>query len=221
MAVNSIHLRKLLQLLYLPDNKLVTKLREDIRNEITKEEEYSPGGGDFFGPFWSDAKNHVAGHSDLTEQTRIRIDSNTARARLYPQLEKGFLEWWTEKRRWSNEEFEFISERVKGRLSFTELGAVVKIENILALRVGDNSDKLIYPYFSEEPSVNEEAARIGLWVMASTFEKYSDEDMRILDILRGRSFRSSEVVFDGNEEQLLISKYSRILEKWEALKEEY
>lgn len=222
MAINNINLRKLLQLFYLPPNKLESKLREDIRNEIKKSDGDQSGGGDFHSPFWSDAKRHAQGALDLPAQTEIRIASNRrARHRLYPLLTAGFLQWWNEKRRWSNQKFKIIDNSVKGRYQAPNLDATVKIENILALRIDDNSYRLIYPYFSEKPRLQEEGARIGLWVLNSTLEKYQIEDMRILDVLRGQPFSISDHPLQGNEEDLFIMKYHYILERQAILREEY
>lgn len=61
MSLRSIQLRKLLKILYLPQNRQVTALRGDIREEIAREVGDSGGGGDFYGPFWFDAKGHALG----------------------------------------------------------------------------------------------------------------------------------------------------------------
>lgn len=221
MAINIIRLRKLLRLFYMTTAQLTSALRTDIRNEISKSNRTQSGGGDFYTPFWSDAKEHVAGLSDLSEQTEIRIENNIGRRRLYPLLEQGFLQWWNEKRRWSNQEFEFLPDSIKGRYQAPDLDAIVKIENILALRIADETNKLVYPYFSEEPRLQAEGARIGLWLLDATLENYRIEDLRILDIFRSQSFSISEFPLQGNEEELFVSKYRYILKRWSTLREEY
>jgi len=221
MSIHKLHLRKLLQLFYLPYGGLTTQLRGNIRNEIAKKQGIETNGGDFHTPFWSDAKNHVAGRCDLPERTRQRISDNPRRKRLYPQLTDGFLGWWNDKRRWSNEDCEFAPENVKGQHEVIGLNAVVKVENLMALEVGDKTNKLIYPYFSEHPSLCKEAARIGLWLMDETFNKYSAEDIRILDVLRGHSFSVSECPLRGDEKALFKRHYERILKGWKKLREDY
>ncbi|MFC1674036.1 hypothetical protein ACFL12_07850 [Pseudomonadota bacterium] len=222
MAIDNINLRKLLGLFYLPPNKLKTELRKDIYQENKKKEGGDGGGGDFHIPFWSDAKAHVAGTHDLSLLTQDRIEKNRrSRFRLYPLLRDGFLQWWNEKRRWSNQEFELLQGSVKGRHQLPELDATVKVENILALKIDDDTHRLIYPYFKEEPRLQPEGARIGLWLLNATMNDYHVEDMRILDVLRSQSFSTSEFPLQGNEEELFISKYSYILEMWEDLKKEY
>ena len=79
-------------------------LKSDIRQEREKELGLAKsGGGDFFGPFWTDAKDHIAGKSEIRERTPVRIQNLRNTKRLYPLLQIGFLKWWDEKRRWKNE----------------------------------------------------------------------------------------------------------------------
>ena len=221
MSLDKIHLRKLLKILYLPDGKRRSELRADIRNEIGKPDRDGDGGGDFHVPFWAAAKQHVAGAVDLRTEVKTLVKINKRRSRLYPALADGFLRWWNENRRWQNEPFAMLDESVHGRLDITELNAIVKVENLLALRVGEHSERIIYPYFSEEPLLGDEAARLGLWVLVETLRDHRAEDMRMLDVLRGASFGVSDVPFQGNEEKLLLQKYGAALDEWEKLKDEY
>ena len=94
MSIEKIHLRKLLQLFYLPANQRTSLLRSDIRQEQIKALGAADGGGDFHGAFWADAKAHVTGDDDLRTAVLDRINRNQTRKRLYPLLEKGFLGWW-------------------------------------------------------------------------------------------------------------------------------
>jgi hypothetical protein len=94
MSIEKIHLRKLLQLFYLPDNRRRSLLRADIRIDLNKALGETTDGGDFHGPFWADAKSHVAREVDLRIKIKERIESNKGRARLYPLLADGFLSWW-------------------------------------------------------------------------------------------------------------------------------
>lgn len=221
MSLKKIHLRKLLQIMYASDSKRIALLREDIRNDIYKEAGAESEGGDFFRPFWSDAKRHVAGDLDLKVQTDFRIEKNGRRKRLYPLLRDGFLTWWNEKRRWINEPFKFLTEQAKAQFPVPAVDGLVKIENILAVRVGDESNRLIYPYFSEEPFLQAEAARLGLWVLSSALTRYSAQDIRILDVLRGASFSLGDLPIKGNEEAIFTKKYEALVTEWEKLKDEY
>lgn len=220
MSLEKIHLRKLLQIFYAPDNKRISLLRADIRNEISKENDASDEGGDFHSPFWSDAKLHAAGKSNLTERTTIRIASNKGRARLYPRLKDSFLRWWNEKRRWRNETFTPFPESVSGQLIIPKCG-IVKIENVLAIRVGDQFNRIIYPYFSEVPELPEEGARLGLWAMGEAFGVYSKDDLRILDVLRSTSFGTVDQRLRGNEKDLFERRYTAVVREWKKLWKEY
>mgnify|MGYP000514655457 CR=1 FL=1 len=127
MSINVIHLNKLLKLMYIPDNELISELRSDIRSEIGKESGQDSGGGHFYMPFWSDVKNHVLGKIDLTEATKARIASNKNMANLYPLLEKGFLNLW---KRGDNQTVTVIEKSPKGTYK-TDNDLTVKVENII------------------------------------------------------------------------------------------
>jgi hypothetical protein len=204
MSLQKIHLRKLLQIFYASNAKRTSLLRDDIRSEISKTAGLDAGGGDFHVPFWSDAKNHASGQADLILLTKTRIAANEGRSRLYPLLQDAFLTWWNEKRRWRNEDFVVMPEPVKARLQIAELDSVVKVENLLAV-----------------PPLSEEAARLGLWALHEALKAYSIDDFRILDILRSRSFSTSDVPMQGNERALFAAKYKAALADWERLKKEY
>lgn len=210
-----------MQLFDAPANQKQSLLRDEIRRDIRKKQGFATGGGDFHGPFWSDAKEHVAGNVDLSDQTEFRIDRNDGRARLYPQLEKGFLDWWENKRRWRNEPFDVLKIRVNAQFEIPELDATIKVENLLALGVGSGGNRIIYPYFSEEPLLTPATARIGLWVLGQSLPEFAQEDMRILDVLRSRSYALSDVPLQGNEREICLRTYRRILFEWERLSEEY
>lgn len=221
MSIENIHLRKLLRLIYSPNNKRTSMLRADIRGELQKAVGKTSKGGDFHGPFWTDAKNHVAGIEDLHSKIKERVESNKGRKRLYDLLGDGFLEWWDEKRRWRNVPFEVLPESVKAQLLIPELGGTIKIENLLALKIGDQSHRIIYPYFSEEPPLPEEGQRIGLSVLNRGLSDYPIDDLRILDVLRGSSYGILDHALQGNENELLLSRYGDVLKEWKKLKKEY
>lgn len=218
MSVEKINLRKILQLFFADPRQQRSLLLADIRNDRQKEEREGEGGGDFFGPFWSDVKDHVAGHSDITEQTRIRISKNEARRRLYPELEKSFLHMWMEKIRWRNEPFEFTPESVKAQLPIKKLG-LIKIENTASIRTWDKSHRVIYPYFSEAPALPEEGARLGFWALREALPDYRPEDFRIIDFIRRSYFRPNEIGTKGDEEEQFIKRYTALLKEWRKLRD--
>jgi hypothetical protein len=82
MAIEKINLRKILQLFFADARLRRSLLLKDIRSEKAKKAGTRDGGGDFYGPFWSDVKDHAAGLSDIAEETTKRIKKNMARSRL-------------------------------------------------------------------------------------------------------------------------------------------
>jgi len=219
MSLEAIHLWKLLKLLYLEPNQQVSEMRSDIRMDIARERGAAGDGGDFHGPFWKDARDHVFNIRDLRESVRERIASNASRARLYPRLRDGFLQWWDQRRRWTNEPFHPVrSPHARFRLG--DLGTI-KIENILAVRDAAGTDHFVYPYFSEKPPLSEEGARIGLWLLAAAIPAGNPEDMRILDVIRGQTFSLDRYPLTGDEEAIVRRRYASLLAQWRALRDEY
>ncbi|MDO8288779.1 MAG: hypothetical protein Q7T44_06125 [Parvibaculum sp.] len=221
MSLEKIQLRKLLKFFYLDRSELVGALRNDIREEISRKPDEESGGGDFFGPFWGDAKKFAANEIDLHAATAERIESNRLRRRLYPLLQDGFLNWWNEKRRWRNEAFTIAERSPSGLFPIEEIGLTVRVENLLALHIEGGSNRAIYPYFSETPALSREAARLGLWVLNETISDYEVEDLRMLDILRSTSYGVTDCPFEGNERELFIRKYNHIKSEWDRLRREY
>ncbi len=220
MSIQSINLRKLLRLFFAPDNLQISLLRADIRNEIAKAEGFEAGGGDFYVPFWRDAKDHTIGIEDLSVMVRARIDANERRGNLYPRLQNGFLLWWNERRRWTNEPFEKI-QSPKGNLRLEELNAIVKIENFLSLRGSQEDVHYVYPYFSPNPELNKTAAKLGLWAISETGIIENNDAIRLLDVIRGTSFAISDFEFDGTERSEFLSRYQRLISNWKDLWSDY
>ena len=222
MSIHSIRLRKLLQIMYADTRLRTSKIREEIRNEIRAEEGASGGGGDFHTPFWADARSHVLGVQDLRDAVKDRIAGNKCRMRLYPALRDGFLSWWEDKRRWRNEPLNLLPTPAHASLVIPELMTEVKIENVMSLESGPDFQRLIYPYFAEKPSLSEEAGRLGLWAMQEALQGYYEvADMRVLDVLRGRTFATNDLPFQGNERSIFVSRYASIIADWERLRKEY
>lgn len=222
MSFEIVGLGRLLNAMYASKAQRTSMLREDLRGERKKAAGFVGGsGGDFYAPFWADAKRHVAGDLDLRRATADRIASNEkSRRRLYPQLKDGFLLWWEQKRRLRNEPFRIIENNVRARYEAAGLGTV-KVENTLAITIGDDGHRIFYPYFCEDPALSEEAARLGLWVMEQCIKGYALKDMRLLDVIKGRSFSTLDMPLSGNEEALFLRKYSELLSEWRTLRAEY
>ena len=221
MSLQSIHLRKILKIMYLQGSRRISALRGDIRDEIAREnDEDGGGGGDFYGPFWRDAKDHVFGTSDLRDQTELRIASNAGRATLYGRLRDGFLLWWTERRRWTNEPFH-PSNVIKTVCRLPNVDAAIKVANILSVRDGNDEDHFVYPYWFPEPSLNEESARLGLWALTQAFPNIDPEEFRLLDVMRGETYSVERNPLRGDEATIFQRRHAGALAEWRALREEY
>lgn len=210
-----------MQLLVSAGQQRTSLLRTDITQDLRRQRNGGGGGGgDFHSPFWADAKAHVEGSGNLRVMHQNRIEDEPRRQRLYPLLTEGFLGWWEDRRRRRNEPFDVIDDRIFGRIDVPDLG-VVKVENNLAFNIGDDDRRIIYPYFSETPELTVEVARLGLWVMARALPRYTINEMRILDVLRGVSFSTVECPQQGNEEELFRQTYRALSERWHELRLEY
>lgn len=186
-------------------------MRRDIWEDRDRESREDPsGGGDFYGPFWADAKGHVFGTVDLTEATAFRIGQNERRQNLYPRLRDGFLLWWRERRRWTNQPFR-PGQSIKVRFPFPGIEAVVKVEGVLSVLDGLDAERFIYPYFAAEPALSEHAARLGLWLLVRAFPSVTPEKIRILDVIRGRTFSIDRTPLRGDEEEDFRRRYLELL----------
>lgn len=220
MSIENINLRKLLRMMYAPEPLRVSLLRSDIREEIAKSDGLTAAGGDFFGPFWSDAKDHSIGRGDLHIATEERIDANPRRANLYPQLRDGFFLWWNERRRWTNAPFVAI-DAPKGRLDLPGLNSVVKIENFLAVNDSNSEPHYVYPYFSFAPLLSDEAARLALWAITEIAIIQDTSTIRVLDVIRGNTYSLEKNPLVGNERTMFEARYRSLISQWNVLWEEY
>lgn len=220
MSIDVIHLRKALKFCMLDDNSAYSELRREAYNDRRREEFPDEGGGDFFAPFWSDAKSHAIFDTDLVAATDERIESNGRRTRLYPILSDRFTDWWRRFEGAMNEPLTALSESVHARRDFDDVGITIKVDNLLSFRIDAERHRLIYPYFSERPPLSDRWARVGLWVMAQTLEGFRPEDMVILDVQRGRSFSLRDVDFQGDEEELFSQRMAEIRVRWDSILDE-
>jgi hypothetical protein len=220
MTLQVINLRKLLKLFYLDQQSLTSALRDDIREERDRERGVESGGGDFYSPFWSDAKNHAFGLSDLHDTTAARIADNERRRGLYPQLRDGFLLWWNQRRRWTNAPFEPI-EVPRTRYRVPDVDTTVKLDCILAVQDGRGDDHYVYPYWFPAPAISEEAARLGLWVLSQAFPRMHVDELRLLDVLRGQTFSLERPPLAGDEKELFARHFARVSQRREQLRREY
>ena len=221
MPIETVHLRKLMQLMLAEPALETSLLRRDINEHFSRERRAAgDAGGDFHSAFWADAKGHAEGSVDLRLATPARIAENARRRRLYPELTGGFLAWWEERRRMRNEPFQIDEERIHGRLVVDGLGAI-KVENNLAFSIVGAARRIVYPHFCEEPEMDTDTARLGLWAMSGALPERSIDEMRVLDVIRGRSFSTAECPQRGTEEQELRDRYGALLDRWRLLRTQY
>lgn len=221
MSVLDIPLRKALQLFYARKELRRSILKEDIRLDRKKEAGGTRSkGGDFYLPFWSDVKKHISGDADLADMTANRVSSNQNFKRLYPLLREGVLDLLSAKLRWSNEPVEIIPQSVHGILRIDNLGATIRIRDALHARVREKYTRVVYPYFSEDPALNEEGGRLGLWAMQQALKDLDANDMRIIDPLRKTFFSPETTPLDGTEEATFHNNYKSLIEEWQRLKSE-
>lgn len=221
MSVLDIPLRKALQLFYAPQPLRRKILKEDIRLDRKKDAGGNRSqGGDFYLPFWSDVKKHIAGNGNLRQLTDDRINSNRRFRRLYPLLRDGILELLSERLRWSNEPLEIVPQSVHGNLRIQDLGGIIRVRDALHARVRGEYTRVVYPYFSEKPTLPEEGGRLGLWVMQQALTEFDAGDMRVIDTLRRTFFSPQTTPLQGNEEVVFRENYKLLISEWERLKRE-
>lgn len=221
MTIKVINLNKLLKICALPENHLIGALRDDLRTERNKLNGTKSGGGDFHAPFWSDCKAHVIGALPLTQQTQFRIEDHPPRKRLYEPLCDKFLEWFDQIVRGTNEKVGWSEVHAHNHYPVPGTDLILKVDNIMGIKIGDKATRLIYPYFSEEPILQERWARVGLWLMGEALENESPVELEILDVLRARSYSGAKLFPKGDEELIFKHRYAEIVERWTALRPEY
>ena len=215
MSEYSINLNKLLQLFALPDGKMRGKVRPDVQNFIAKEKgQKEEGGHHFHLPFWRDLKFHIAGHGDLEQMTKDRIaQSPVYRARLYRLLCDSALEWL----RGLNEKVSLAAIKVKGTYIPADFETKIKVHTFLSLKTGSGAIRSLYPYFSDEPGLTEEMARLGLWIMKKALPDTPEDQLFIYDILRKKTYSLQDTAFLGNEEALFEHHMVRVQLMWDSL----
>jgi hypothetical protein len=221
MTIKVINLNKLLKLFALPENKLISELRDDLRGERDKLLKKSSGGGHFHHPWWDAAKDHAVGLCDLAEQTEVLIEIAGGRKRLYRLLTKSYLQWLDRLRRSTNRPIGWVEEKIHTHYTVPGMDLTVKVDNLLALKVGEDHHRLVYPYFTEEPTLSEKWARVGLWLLRNALSEFDITEMEILDILRARSFSGGAVFLKGDEEALFARRYGEIASLWHELRPTY
>lgn len=220
MPINNLTLRKSLKLAFSENSQRRSDLRTIIRSDIARDLGEDSGGGDFYSPFWSDAKQHVLGLSDLHLDTENRIQSNLRRGNLYPQLRDGFLLWWGERRRWTNAPFD-KGHNYFGQIRIPRLDMTIRVENLMSVTDAQGDEYVIYPYFFPNPLVSVPMARLGLWVLSEALGNVASPSVRLLDVIRGQTFSMDRNPLGGNEEEQLTELLAEVMAEHDLLRSEY
>lgn len=220
MPINNLTLRKALKLAFSEAAPRRSDIRAIIRADIARERGSEKGGGDFYSPFWSDAKQHALGLSDLHGDTVNRIQANPGRANLYPQLRDGFLLWWGQRRRWTNAPYEQGHNHFN-QVLIPQIDMTIRVENLMSVIDGRGDEYVVYPYFFPDPNVTDAMARIGLWALSTTLSDVPPSKIRLLDVLRGQAFSLERNPLQGNEEEVFVAHLATILSEHEDLRLEY
>ncbi len=220
MPIDNLALRKALKITFASDKLRRSMIRELIRIDIARETGATSGGGDFYSPFWSDAKRHALGLSDLYADTEGRIQGNYRRQNLYPLLRDGFLLWWGERRRWVNAPYE-QGENYSGNIEILSLDATIRVENLLSVIDGQGDEYVIYPYFSHDPAVSTDMARIGLWAIQEALTNVEPAQIRLLDVFRGQSFALDRSPLEGTEFDEFHDRLGSVMAEYNRLREQY
>lgn len=116
----------------------------------------------------------------------------------------------------------FVQRRsLKAVFPFLGLNTAVKIGNILTVRDGVNAEYVIYAYFSPLPVLSDNAARLGLWLLFRALSTVPIEEIRISDVIRGRTFSVDRNPLVGTEEEEFRQRYSATLDERAVLRREY
>ncbi len=218
MSLEKINLNTAVRLIFSPANRQTSELRADIRRENAKSEGFE-GGPDFYVPFWGDAKLHAVGSADLHECVADRIKRNPGRKRLYEALRDGFLLWWNERRRWTNEPFEPIA--APSTTIQLDSAIELKIQNLLAVRDASNTAHFVYPYFSEHAPLTERGSRLILWGLTTAFPDIDPTELRVLDVMVGRSFSIDRTPLSGRENAEFQALMEKLRQRRSDLAKEY
>ncbi|MFC4349597.1 hypothetical protein ACFO5Q_17235 [Kordiimonas lipolytica] len=219
MSLHEARLSKIIKIAY-ADAKLSRKeIFNDVSACIRKEqnpESGSGGGGDFHGVLWAAFKECIFEQDveGFDQMVAALISGNSRRKRLFPQLADGLKSWGLLKRRWMNEEIKRIKNPV-GTVILEGQDIAFKVNNVLALEIVGKGNRYIYPYFSEKPALNDEAARVALWQLHCALPHVHLDEIRILDVMRGKSYSTVEVPLVGDEHDIFAHQVAEIFQLWD------
>jgi hypothetical protein len=68
--------------------------------------------------------------------------------------------------------------------------------------------------------LSEDAARLGLWLLAAALPAVSSDAIRILDVIRGQTFSLDRTPLRGDEEEDFRRRYLELLRLRDVLRSE-
>lgn len=161
MALNNVSLNKLLKILPRTLRAREAIIRRDARDAVLKEWNVErEDGGDFYGAFWSDAKQFVLKGVNLSTRVRERIRDSKSKRRLYQILFEGFSRWYGSYHGDGDPKDRVELSGAFGRCSCLSKSGEVRVHNLLAWKER-GATHLIYPYFDKEHALGPRAARLG------------------------------------------------------------
>jgi hypothetical protein len=221
MTMDRLSLARFLELLQLPHARRLKVIERDARKAVFADRfGKSSDGGDFYGPFWSDAKRSaVEREFSLAAATADRIARNKSRRRLYPQLLRGFEQGWRGLRtsRITAATLELVT-----RLSVTIKGSeeedYIHASNVLAVKEPRGVLHIAYPYFSKDVGLGVRHAKVGVRVLRQGFARAKPESVAMLDVLRGNLFVGADGEVDTSARDELVDRYDAVMREWRAQK---
>lgn len=223
MAMDRLSLSRFLELMQLPHARRLRMIERDARRAVYVEQfgkDADGGGGDFYGPFWADAKRSAVDDSfDLASATVERIASNKSRRRLYPVLLNGFESGWAVLRqaRISGGVITLVSN-LAVTLKGSEGEDRLRATNALSVQEAGTHLHITYPYFSKDVGLGTRHARLGLAVLKQGFASAKPKTVAILDVLRGNLFVGDEVIEDSSAREQVVERYDAVMREWRAQK---
>ncbi len=219
MSLHTARLSKIIKISYADDKTFRKDIYDDVSDYIRKErnpDKPSGGGGDFHSVLWAAFKECIFEENteSFDQIVATLIYENPRRKRLFPLLAMGLKSWGLQKRRWMNEEIKRIKNPV-GIVEIEDHDIAFKVNNILALEIAGKGNRYIYPYFSEEPALNKEAARVALWQLHRALPRINIEEFRVLDVMRGKSYSVTDAPLMGDEHAIFVHNVSGIMQQWE------
>ena len=218
MAIDRLPLNKCLEILQRPRERRLALIERDAKRSVLKKQlGPTDGGRDFYGPFWSDAKQSAVNHDfDLADATAARIGTSKQRRSLYPRLLSGFRSGWTSIRSRTHLVGPLkLVEGVSAKLLERD-GGLVRVGNLLVVRDSDGRLCLSYPYFCKDIALGARHARLGLAALQKATSTKWTLDTSIIDVLRGNVFSADGLTFTGDEYEQLGERYGLVLREWKV-----